>query len=540
MTTAEPAKLDVAALVAAYFDNRPDPAEPAQRVVFGTSGHRGTALQASFNEAHILAITEAVVRYRRTHDIDGPLFLGMDTHALSAPAFETALAVLAAHGVEVRVDAGDGFTPTPVISRAIVAWNRGRERGLADGIVVTPSHNPPEDGGIKYNPPHGGPAGSAVTAWIEAEANRLLADPGSIPRAARGASVQRHDYVGAYVADLASALDLESIARAGVRIGVDPLGGAGVAYFAPLAEHYGLDLEVVNPRVDVTFDFMPPDHDGRVRMDCSSSAAMRHLIALGDHYDIAFGNDPDADRHGIVTASGGLMNPNHYLAVAVDYLFGHRPAWPVRAAVGRTVVTSALLDRVASARGRAVYEVPVGFKWFVEGLASGTLGFAGEESAGASFLDRAGHTWTTDKDGILLGLLAAEILAVGGSDPAACYRELAARHGEPCYRRRNFPASAAVRRAVGALGRDDVTPDLLGGAPVEDVLTRAPGDGNPIGGVKVLTTDGWFALRPSGTEDICKVYAESLRDDAHLATLVAAGEALLARVGARADSAAAG
>ncbi|MGE0483031.1 MAG: phosphoglucomutase, alpha-D-glucose phosphate-specific [Gammaproteobacteria bacterium] len=525
--------LDVAALVAAYFATRPDPAEPAQRVVFGTSGHRGSALRGSFNEAHILAVTEGVVRYRRAHGIDGPLFLGMDTHALSAPAFETALAVLAAHDVDVMVDAANGFTPTPVISRAIVRYNRGRADGFADGIVITPSHNPPEDGGIKYNPPHGGPAGSVVTGWIEAEANRLLVDAGGIPRAARGARVQAHDYVGAYVADLAEAVDLAAIARAGVHIGVDPLGGAGVAYFAPLAERYGLNLEVVNDSVDVTFAFMPPDHDGRIRMDCSSTAAMRKLIALGGRYDIAFGNDPDADRHGIVTAAG-LMNPNHYLAVAVDYLVGHRPAWPAAAAVGKTVVTSALVDRVAAAHGRAVFEVPVGFKWFVEGLADTTLGFAGEESAGASFLDRGGRTWTTDKDGILLGLLAAEILAVTGADPAAHYQRLARLHGAPCYTRRDSAASAAVRKAVGALGAADVTPDLLVGAPVDAVLTAAPGDGNPIGGVKVLTTDGWFALRPSGTEDVCKVYAESLRDEAHLATLVAAGEALLARVGGRA------
>jgi len=538
MTTATPASrapLDIAYLIGRYFDVVPDASDPAQRVAFGTSGHRGSALRASFNEAHILAVTEAIVSYRAAQGIDGPLYLGRDTHALSEPAFETALSVLCGHDLTVRVDRARGYTPTPVISHAILDYNRGRTAHLADGIVITPSHNPPEDGGIKYNPPHGGPAESSVTAWIEAEANRLLAGKPLAPRrAARASTVEGWDYVGLYVADLVNAIDLSAIRAAGLRIGVDPLGGAGVGYWAPLAERYGLTLDVVNTTVDPGFGFMPPDHDGRIRMDCSSPAAMRNLIALGAQYDIAFGNDPDADRHGIVTPSGGLMNPNHYLAVAIDYLFRERRAWPGAAAVGKTVVTSALIDRVAAGLGRAVYEVPVGFKWFVGGLHDARLGFAGEESAGASFLRRDGTVWTTDKDGLLLGLLAAEITAVSGQDPAAAYEALVARHGRPCYARLDIAINADTRAALGRLSADDVGLHVLAGDAIESVLTHAPGDGHAIGGVKVMSRDGWFAIRPSGTEDICKIYAESLRDEAHLARIQddAQGflESLLAKV----------
>jgi phosphoglucomutase len=516
-TPTSPPPLNIAGLLAAYFNVLPDPGEPAQRVAFGTSGHRGSALRASFNEAHILAVTEAIVRYRAAQGIDGPLYLGRDTHALSEPAFETALAVLGGHGLTVRVDRARGYTPTPVISHAILGYNRGRAAHLADGIVITPSHNPPEDGGIKYNPPHGGPAESAVTAWIEAEANRLLAGAPLAPRrAARAAVIEPWDYVGQYVEDLGNVLDLPVVRAAGLHIGVDPLGGAGVAFWAPLAEHYGLNLDVVNTTVDPGFGFMPPDHDGRIRMDCSSTAAMRNLIALGADYDIAFGNDPDADRHGIVTRSGGLMNPNHYLAVAIDYLFRHRHAWPGGAAIGKTVVTSAIIDRVAAGLGRKVFEVPVGFKWFVGGLHAARLGFAGEESAGASFLRRDGTVWTTDKDGLLLGLLAAEIMAVSGHDPAVAYEALVERHGRPCYARRDVAIAAPTRAALARLSADDVGLRVLAGDEIESVLTRAPGDGNPIGGVKVMSRDGWFAIRPSGTEDICKIYAESLRDESHL------------------------
>ena len=518
MTAVTP-PFDVEQLVSRYFDVVPDAAEPAQRVAFGTSGHRGSALRGSFNEAHILAVTEAIVRYRAAQGIDGPLYLGRDTHALSEPAFETALAVLSGHGLRVRVDRERGYTPTPVISHAILSYNHRRAAHLADGIVITPSHNPPEDGGIKYNPPHGGPAESAVTAWIEMEANRLLAGaPLTAGRAARAAAVEPWDYIGNYVEDLASAIDMSAIRAAGLHIGVDPLGGAGVDYWAPIAERYGLNLEVVNTTVDPSFAFMPPDHDGRIRMDCSSTAAMRNLIALGAKYDIAFGNDPDADRHGIVTPSAGLMNPNHYLAVAIDYLFRERRAWPSAAAVGKTVVTSALIDRVAAGLGRTVYEVPVGFKWFVGGLHEARLGFAGEESAGASFLRQDGTVWTTDKDGLLLGLLAAEITAVSGRDPAAAYAALVARHGRPCYARRDVAIDADTRAALGRLSADDVSLRVLAGDAIESVITRAPGDGNAIGGVKVMSRDGWFAIRPSGTEDVCKIYAESLRD-AHLACM---------------------
>lgn len=527
MNTANPAPVNIPRLVNSFYTIVPDPSEPAHRVSFGTSGHRGSALRASFNEAHIIAITEAIVRYRRAQGIDGPLYLGMDTHALSEPAWTTALAVLAGQGLTVRIDNERGYTPTPVVSHAILCHNRGRDAHLADGIVITPSHNPPEDGGIKYNPPHGGPAESAVTAWIEVEANRLL-ETGILPRRpAREARIEPWDYTGGYIADLDNAIDLAAIRGAGLRLGVDPLGGAAIGYWAPLAERYGLNLTVVNTEIDPAFRFMPPDHDGRIRMDCSSSAAMRKLIALKDQYDLAFGNDPDADRHGIVTRTGGLMNPNHYLAVAIDYLFRHRRDWPATAAIGKTVVTSALLDRVAAGLGRALFEVPVGFKWFVGGLHGARLGFAGEESAGASFLRRDGTVWTTDKDGLLLGLLAAEILAVTGRDPSEHYADLTARHGKPCYARRDLPVTSAGRAAIGRLAPADLKLDTLAGEPVETVLTRAPGDGNAIGGIKVLTKNGWFAVRPSGTEDICKVYAESLVDDAHLARIQQEAQALV-------------
>jgi phosphoglucomutase len=526
-TTANEETVNVPRLVTAYYTTIPDPHEPGQRVAFGTSGHRGSALRGSFNEAHVLAVTEAIVRYRRQQGYDGPVYLGMDTHALSEPAFATAQAVLLGHGLTVRVDHLRGYTPTPVVSHAILGYNRGRDGHYADGIIITPSHNPPEDGGIKYNPPHGGPAESVATSWIEAEANRLLETGVTAKRPAHGARLELWDYTAAYVDDLANAIDLKAIRASGIRLGADPLGGAALGYLAPIAERHGIDLTIVNTEIDPAFRFMPPDHDGRIRMDCSSTAAMRNLIAMRDRYDLAFGNDPDADRHGIVTRGGGLMNPNHYLAVAIDYLFRHRQNWPSDAAIGKTVVTSALIDRVAAGLGRTLFEVPVGFKWFVTGLHDARLGFAGEESAGASFLRRNGTVWTTDKDGLLLGLLAAEILAVTGEDPAAHYTALTARYGKPCYARRDLPVTAAGRAAIGKLAPADLRIDSLAGEPVTAVLTRAPGDGNGIGGLKVLTGNGWFAVRPSGTEDICKIYAESLRDEAHLAQIQSEAQALV-------------
>ncbi|MBW2458983.1 MAG: alpha-D-glucose phosphate-specific phosphoglucomutase, partial [Deltaproteobacteria bacterium] len=500
--------VDVPRLVSAYYSHRPDPAEPAHRVAFGTSGHRGSSLRHSFNEAHILAVTQALCDHRRQVGIDGPLFVGIDTHALSTPAFATALEVLAANEVAVRIDADLGYTPTPVVSHAILCHNRGRERGFGDGIVITPSHNPPEDGGFKYNPPHGGPAGSDVTRGIEQAANDLMRDGlqgvRRVPyeRALVAATTKRHDYIGPYVADLAAVLDLEPVAQAKLKLGADPLGGSGVAYWQPIAERFGLDLEVVNDVVDPTFAFMHVDKDGKIRMDCSSPYAMSGLVALAERFDVAFGNDTDNDRHGIVTRQSGLLNPNHYLAVAIDYLFQHRPDWPKTAAVGKTLVSSGLIDRVARAIGRELCEVPVGFKWFVDGLFDSSFGFGGEESAGASFLRKDGTVWTTDKDGFILALLAAEIMAVTGKDPAEHYGRLVEAHGAPLYRRVQAPATDAQKGVLKKLSPDQVVADSLAGEPIEAKLSHAPGNKAPIGGLKVVAANGWFAARPSGTEAI--------------------------------------
>jgi phosphoglucomutase len=513
--------VNVPRLLAAYYTERPDLAERGQRVAFGTSGHRGSSIRSSFNEAHILATTQAICEYRSGHGATGPLFLGQDTHALSEPAFRTALEVLAGNGVEVRVDAADRFTPTPVISHAVLAWNRDHGGPRADGIVISPSHNPPEDGGFKYNPPHGGPADTDATRWIEDRANALLAADLAgvrrIPysRARKAATTAAHDYLTTYVDDLASVVDLEAIRSAGIRIGVDPLGGAAVDFWQRIGERWRLDLKVVNPRVDPAFGFMTLDWDGRIRMDCSSPSAMASLIAIRDRYQVAVGNDADADRHGIVTPAG-LMNPNHYLAVAIHYLFGARDGWRRDAGIGKTLVSSSLIDRVAAGLDRRLVEVPVGFKWFVPGLLSGDLGFGGEESAGASFLRRDGTVWTTDKDGMILGLLAAEITAVTGKDPGEVYRELTARYGEPVYERVDAPATPAQKARLGKLSPEDVKAKELAGAPITAVLTKAPGNGAAIGGLKVTTADGWFAARPSGTEDVYKIYAESFRGRDHL------------------------
>ena len=507
--------VDVAKLRRLYFDERPDPAEPQQRVAFGTSGHRGSSLKRAFNEAHILAIAQAVCEYRKAQGTSGPLYLGKDTHALSDPAQETSLDVLAANGVPVLWSRR--ATPTPVISHAILTANRGRSSGLADGIVITPSHNPPEDGGIKYNPPNGGPADTAVTGWIERRANELLRDPGSVRRSARRDGLEEHDFIAPYVRDLGSVVDLA--AARGLRLGADPLGGSNLDYWDPIASEYGLDITVVNRTVDPTFAFMPLDHDGKIRMDCSSPYAMAKLVGLKDSYQLAFGNDTDSDRHGIVTPSAGLMNPNHYLAVAIQYLFTHR-SWPAKAAVGKTLVSSALIDRVAFRLGRTLREVPVGFKWFVEGLLDGSLGFGGEESAGASFLRRDGSVWATDKDGIILDLLAAEMLGRTGKDPGVLYRELAAELGSPVYTRIDAPATPAQKSALKKLSPEAVKADTLAGEPITARLTKAPGNGAEIGGLKVVANSGWFAARPSGTEDVYKIYAESFRDEAHLRRIV--------------------
>jgi phosphoglucomutase len=516
---------DIPALQAAYR-NPPDVTQAGQRVAFGTSGHRGSALNGSFNEAHILAITQAICEYRHQAGISGPLFIGMDTHALSAPAQQTALEVLAAHAVITHRQAGDGYTPTPVISFAILAHNAQPTAARADGIVITPSHNPPRDGGIKYNPPHGGPADTDVTGWIENRANALLADGNRevkrLPYAQALAAPTTHavDLMTPYIEALGAVIDMEAIRRAKLRIGVDPMGGAAVAYWQPIAEHYGLDIKVVNPRVDPAFGFMTLDHDGKIRMDCSSPHAMASLVGLKDAFDIAWGNDADVDRHGIVTPSLGLMNPNHYLAVAIHYLLTHRPHWPASAAVGKTLVSSGLIDRVVNGLGRRLLEVPVGFKWFSPGLRDGSLCFGGEESAGASFLRRDGTVWTTDKDGIILGLLAAEITAVTGRDPGRHYQDLAAQYGTPYYQRIDAPASPAQKAAFKQLTGAKVTAATLAGEPIIARLTRAPGNEAPIGGLKVTTENGWFAARPSGTEDIYKLYAESFKSAAHLQQIV--------------------
>jgi phosphoglucomutase len=530
--------VNVPRLVTAYYAERPDPTVPEQRVEFGTSGHRGSAFACAFNEAHILAMTQAICRYRQQHHIDGPLFLGMDTHALSEPAFATALEVLAGNGVEVMIDSHGGYTPTPAISHAILTYNRGRTSGRADGIVITPSHNPPEDGGFKYNPPHAGPAETSVTAWIEKEANQLLAkdlrDVSRLPyaRARVSSTTHTYDYIASYVGDLGAVVDMEAIRRAKLRIGVDPLGGAGVAYWAPIIERYGIDVQVVNDAIDPTFRFMTLDWDGKIRMDCSSPYAMAGLIALKERFDLAFGNDTDHDRHGIVTRSAGLLNPNHYLAVAISYLFGHRPNWRPDAAVGKTVVSSSLIDRVTARLDRRLVEVPVGFKWFVDGLLDGSLGFAGEESAGASFLRFDGTVWTTDKDGIILGLLAAEMLAITGRDPGELYHDLTRELGEPVYERLDAPATPEQKAVMQQLSPQQIQASELAGEPILAMLTEAPGNGSAIGGLKVITANGWFAARPSGTEDVYKIYAESFRDADHLRQIQDEAQALIAKVSA--------
>ena len=526
--------VDVAALVTAYYTEHPDPAEPSQQVTFGTSGHRGSALRLAFNEDHIAAITQAICEHRAAAGISGPVFVGRDTHALSGPAEATALEVLAANGAEILIDSRDGYTPTPALSRAILAYNDGRSLGLADGIVITPSHNPPEDGGFKYNPPDGGPAGAQITATIQQRANELLAgglrDVQRIPLARARTAAGRFDFLGEYVAALPSVVDLEAIRTAKVRIGADPLGGASVRYWGEIADRYELELTVVNPVVDPTFRFMTLDWDGRIRMDCSSPSAMTSLIGRRADFAVATGNDTDADRHGIVTPDAGLMNPNHYLAAAIDYLYRHREDWPAKAAVGKTMVSSSMIDRVADDCGRSLTEVPVGFKWFVPGLLDGSIAFGGEESAGASFLCRDGRVWTTDKDGIILDLLAAEIISVTGSTPSELYRSIAERLGDPAYARVDAPASRAQKAVLAKLSPEQFSADELAGERVLARLTTAPGNGEPLGGIKVVTESGWFAARPSGTEDVYKLYAESFRGPGHLARIQAEAQQLLAAI----------
>jgi phosphoglucomutase len=527
--------VNVPKLITAYFTEHPDPSIREQRVSFGTSGHRGTALKGSFNEDHILAISQAICEYRKQQKVEGPLFIGKDTHALSECGFVTALEVLAANGVHVMVDAAGGYTPTPAVSHAILNFNRARPAGLADGIVITPSHNPPEDGGFKYNPPHGGPADTCATKWIEQRANKLLEDKlrevQRVPyaRARSADTTHRYDYVAAYVQDLAAVVDLAAIQSAGVKIGVDPLGGASVAYWGPIRDRYHLDLTVANELVDPTFRFMTVDWDGKIRMDCSSRFAMASLIERKASFDVAFANDTDADRHGIVTREGGLMNPNHYLAVAIDYLFQNRQGWPATAAVGKTVVSSSLIDRVAHRLGRKLVEVPVGFKWFVEGLLGGGLGFGGEESAGASFLRSDGQVWTTDKDGLIMGLLAAEIIAKTGRDPAEHHRALSDEFGEMVYERTDMPATPEEKSALGKLSPEQVRDVEVAGEKIVAKFAEAPGNGAAIGGIKVVTEHGWFAARPSGTEDVYKFYAESMKGTEHLRRIQEEGRALIAR-----------
>ncbi len=519
-----------------YHARKPDAGDPAQRVSFGTSGHRGSAFRGTFTESHVLAITQAICDYRRGQRITGPLFVGKDTHALSDPAFVSALEVLAGNGVEAMIDQDGGYTPTPVVSHAILTYNRGRTTGLADGIIITPSHNPPEDGGFKYNPPHGGPADAQATKWIEERANVLLTGGlqgvKRIPyeRAHTASTTHRHDYLGPYVTDLGAVVDMDIIRAAKLRIGVDPLGGAGVAYWRPVVERYGVQLEVVNTAVDPTFRFMTLDWDGKIRMDCSSPHAMANLIGLKDRFDVAFANDTDHDRHGIVTRSAGLMNPNHYLATAISYLFTHRPGWRSDAVVGKTVVSSSMIDRVAAKMGRKLIEVPVGFKWFVPGLSDGSLGFGGEESAGASFLRQDGTVWTTDKDGMIMGLLAAEIMARTGRDPAELYHELARELGNPAYERVDAPATSEQKTVLQRLSPDQVQATELAGEPIRAMLTRAPGNSSPIGGLKVITDHGWFAARPSGTEDVYKLYVESFLGIEHLQRIQQEARTLIGRV----------
>ena len=525
--------VNVPRLVTAYSTDMPDPSNPAQRVAFGTSGHRGSALEGSFNEWHVLAITQAICRYRRQHSIDGPLFLGIDTHALSEPASASALEVLAANGVEVMIAQIGEYTPTPAVSHSILAYNRHRSSGLADGIVVTPSHNPPESGGFKYNPPNGGPADETVTGWIEAAANALLESKLDgvlrvpLSKALRATTTHRHDFLNTYVGDLINVIDMDVVRGAPIRLGVDPLGGAGVHYWGPIAERYGLNLTVVNEEVDPTFRFMSVDWDGQIRMDPSSPYAMQMLLEQKERFDVAFACDTDHDRHGIVTREAGLLPPNHYLTVLVDYLYAHRPKWPAHAAVGKTIVSSQMIDRVSEKLGRGLYEVPVGFKWFADGLLDGSLGFAGEESAGATCLRLDGSAWTTDKDGIVPALLSAEITTRVGRDPAEIYRDLTQRLGEPAERRVQAAATAQQRALLARLSRAQFPHTELAGEKIEQVLDRAPGNQAAIGGIKVITKSGWFAARPSGTEDIYKIYAESFRGEAHLTRIVDEAQAMV-------------
>ena len=527
--------IDPEQLVREYYVRKPDPAEPAQQISFGTSGHRGSPLTGSFNEAHILAIAQAICDYRRTHGISGPLYMGRDTHAVSSPAQRTALEVLAANGVETVIQGGNGVTPTPAISRVILAHNRGRTDRLADGIVITPSHNPPEDGGFKYNPTNGGPADSEVTDWIQERANALLrvgnADTKRIPFVAAigSATTYEHDFIAPYVDDLRNVVDMEAIHAAGLKLGVDPLGGAAVHYWEPINAAYKLDIAVVNPQVDPTFSFMTVDHDGKIRMDCSSPYAMARLVGLKDHYQVAFANDTDADRHGIVTPSAGLLNPNHYLAVAIRYLLRHRSGWSAAAAVGKTLVSSGLIDRVVAGLGRSLWEVPVGFKWFVPGLSDGSVCFGGEESAGASFLRMDGMVWTTDKDGLIMNLLAAEITARTGKDPGEHYRDLTAEFGTSFYSRIDAPATPEQKARLGKLSADAVRASTLAGEPIVAKITRAPSNGAPIGGLKVSARSGWFAARPSGTENIYKIYVESFKDERHLEAIIAEAQEIVSK-----------
>ncbi len=527
--------IDIAELERAYYERQPNLDDPAQQVSFGTSGHRGSSLDGAFNEPHILAVTQAICEYRQAQGIDGPVFMGKDSHALSAPAQRNALEVLAANGVEVVIQPNDGVTPTPVISRAILAYNNNRTAHLADGIVITPSHNPPRDGGFKYNPPNGGPADTDVTGWVQERANQLLRAGNrdvqrvTLETAMQATTTHQDDFVAPYVNDLAAVIDFDVIKAAGLKIGVDPLGGAAVHYWQPIAEKYGLDITVTNPKLDPQFGFMTCDHDGKIRMDCSSPYAMAGLVKLKDDFDIAWGNDPDADRHGIVTRSIGLMNPNHYLAVAIRYLLTQRPDWSSGSAVGKTLVSSGLIDRVVNSLKRKLVEVPVGFKWFVGGLMDGSLCFGGEESAGASFLRRDGSVWTTDKDGLILGLLAAEITARTGRDPGEHYRELTAQFGTPFYTRIDAPATPQQKAAFKKLSPENVTATELADEPIVARLTKAPGNQAAIGGLKVVTQNGWFAARPSGTENIYKLYAESFTSAAHLAAIVAQAQEIVSR-----------
>jgi phosphoglucomutase len=527
--------IDPARLEREYYARKPDPADPAQLVSFGTSGHRGSPLSGSFTEAHILAITQAICDYRRGQGIGGPLFMGRDTHAVSGPAQRTALEVLAANGVETVIQSNDGVTPTPVISRAILVYNRGRKDRIGDGIVITPSHNPPEDGGFKYNPPNGGPAEADVTGWIQERANGLLRAANrdvkrtAISPSARPATISDTDFAQAYVEDLSRVIDMDAIRAARLKLAVDPLGGAAVHYWAPINRVYGLDIDVVNPNVDPTFSFMTVDHDGKIRMDCSSPYAMARLVGLKDRYRVAFANDTDADRHGIVTPSAGLMNPNHYLAVAIRYLLTHRPGWPAKAAVGKTLVSSSLIDRVVASLNRVLFEVPVGFKWFAPGLLDRSVCFGGEESAGASFLRLDGSVWTTDKDGPILDLLAAEITARTDKDPGEHYRELTAQFGAPSYTRIDAPATPQEKARLAKLSADSVQASTLAGEPITAKLTQAPGNGAPIGGLKVTAASGWFAARPSGTENLYKIYAESFRDASHLEAVVAEAQQIVSQ-----------